>query len=382
MSSPVRLLLLMTTGMSLKKWKYLGQFSREISLYNELTSQSDKNSLNITIYSYGYNESSLVENYHNISVISKTSKLLNSRFNMKNGKWVAIVNRLWNLFNIISYKKFFKSIDIIKTNQFQGALWGVILKLIFGMKLIVRLGWYHGHITGVTWRKRIIEKFCFSYADRILLTNKVAIDYISDRYAVSENKIVYIPNGIDITVFSPAKLNKNIDILYVGNFTEIKNLRLLLKAISHIPDKNPKVLFIGSGELEENLQNYAILNNIDLSIKDRVDNSELPSYYNSTKIFVLASKLEGNPKVLLEAMSCGTTVLGTNVSGINDVISHMKTGYLSEPDVQSISTAIIKLLNDDNLRKSLGSAARENITSNLSMDSIVEKELEVYKSIL
>ncbi|TFB10610.1 glycosyltransferase family 1 protein [Candidatus Marinimicrobia bacterium MT.SAG.3] len=378
----MNLLLLMTTGMSLQEWINLGQFSREISLYKKLTDQSVNNSLKVTIYSYGYNESHLVEDYNNINVISKTDKLLRAWYNIKSWKWKVIVDRLWNLSNLFSYKKFFKSIDVIKTNQFPGALFGVILKFFFGKKLILRMGYYYGHIVGVTWRKQFIEKLCFSYADKIILTNKLAIDYISARYNLLENKMVYIPNGIDIELFSPTESKRKYDILYVGRISEIKNLALLLKAISINQDKGVKVLFIGSGELEEDLKNYANNNNINLSVIARVDNNELPYYYNSSKIFVLPSKLEGNPKVLLEAMSCGAAVLGTNISAISEVISHLKTGYICKPNEQSMNKAITIMLNDDNLRKSLGTAARERIKSNFSLDSIVDKELEVYKSIL
>ena len=90
----MKLLLLMTTGMSLKKWENLGQLSREISLYSKLSSKSYNNSLKITIYSYGYNESSLVENFDNIDVISKTDQLFHAWYNIKQWKWKSIINRL------------------------------------------------------------------------------------------------------------------------------------------------------------------------------------------------------------------------------------------------------------------------------------------------
>ena len=63
----MRLLLLMTTGMSLKKWDELGQLSRELNIYQVLASRIG----HVYIYSYGKNESNYVEKYLNITVLSK-----------------------------------------------------------------------------------------------------------------------------------------------------------------------------------------------------------------------------------------------------------------------------------------------------------------------
>ena len=58
--------------------------------------------------------------------------------------------------------------------------------------------------------------------------------------------------------------------------------------------------------------------------KGVLNNDELAYTYNKYKVFVLLSTHEGNPKTLMEAMACGMSVIGTNVIGIKQLISHNK----------------------------------------------------------
>ena len=91
---------------------------------------------------------------------------------------------------------------------------------------------------------------------------------------------------------------------------------------------------------------------------------------------------EGNPKALLEAMSCGIACIGTNVKGINNIINHKQNGYLCEKSSNSIKEAILTLYKDINLRKKIAENARKFILDNCSLNSIVQKEFLLYQEIL
>ena len=96
----------------------------------------------------------------------------------------------------------------------------------------------------------------------------------------------------------------------------------------------------------------------------------------------MPSIAEGNPKVLLEAMSCGIACIGSNIRGINNIIKHKENGFLCETDSISIRDAIVELYNDENLRNKIGKNARKFILDNCSLELITEKEYSFYQEIL
>ena len=113
----------------------------------------------------------------------------------------------------------------------------------------------------------------------------------------------------------------------------------------------------------------------------RVSNAKLPYLLNQYSYFILPSFSEGMPKVLLEAMSCGLVCIGTPVSGIIEIIQNGKNGILSSgTDVNSIKLAInIAIRNNNEKIKTL---ARKTIVSSFSLNKYVEKESEVFMTIV
>jgi glycosyltransferase involved in cell wall biosynthesis len=78
-------------------------------------------------------------------------------------------------------------------------------------------------------------------------------------------------------------------------------------------------------------------------------------------------------------MACGNAVVGSNVSGIKDIIKHEGNGILVPPrDPAALADAILTLLKDENLRKFLGQNARELMVKNYNWDKITDKLEEVY----
>ena len=111
-------------------------------------------------------------------------------------------------------------------------------------------------------------------------------------------------------------------------------------------------------------------------------NNQLPELIAPYPLFALPSTWEGNPKSLLEAMSCKKAVIGTNVDGIKEIIKHNENGILCEPDDDAIAEAIRYLSDKPQLRKTLGEKAREYVVDNASLNDIARREFRIYKLIL
>ena len=91
----------------------------------------------------------------------------------------------------------------------------------------------------------------------------------------------------------------------------------------------------------------------------------------------MVSLFEGHPKALIEAMSCGLPVIGSNVPGIQDIIGHKKNGYLCETSVESIQSAIQFVLSNDTLKTNIAKNARQFVEDNYALPIIYDRENEI-----
>ena len=134
--------------------------------------------------------------------------------------------------------------------------------------------------------------------------------------------------------------------------------------------------------MRDDLEKLAKKLKVHVKFLGRIPNNRLPYMYNRCSVYVLCSKFEGNPKALLEAMSCGCAVIGTKVPGIRDVIRHEHTGLLVAESQKGLQEAINRLLDDDRLRNRLGERARQYILENNSLNDAIEKECTLYQKLL
>lgn len=121
--------------------------------------------------------------------------------------------------------------------------------------------------------------------------------------------------------------NKHL-ILSVGNLVELKGHDLIIKSITDLDEI--ELLIIGEG----NLKNKLVELTLSLGLQNRVhflsnqNQENLNQFYNIADIFVLASRSEGMPNVILESLACGTRVIATNVGGVSEIIRDKTSGVL------------------------------------------------------
>jgi glycosyltransferase involved in cell wall biosynthesis len=139
--------------------------------------------------------------------------------------------------------------------------------------------------------------------------------------------------------------------------------------------RDVSLLMIGSCCDRKDLHEFAAREKLRVEFAGSKASQELPEQLNRARIYILPSHYEGHPKTLLEAMSCGMACIGTNVEGIREEIDHGRTGWVCEPDGESIACAIGTLLDDRELRCTLGEAARRHIVDNFTLDKVAGLEL-------
>lgn len=356
-----------TYGVSLATWKEKGMLQREITYYQALA----KNFSKVYFFTYGKEETELVDSLakENIFVKEKTS-------------WLP--NFFYSFFLPSIYKKEVRECSVYKTNQMFGSWTGVLAKKLYKKKLIVRTGFT---LSIFAKRKNKVKFFVAKWIESIALGNGdkiiVATENEKNYFSRFQEKITVIPNFVDTTIFFPYN-QKNIDtspkmLLFVGRLTAQKNLENLLLALVGI--SNIRLQIIGSGELKESLISLAKRNQLSVEFLGNMPYEKLPNFINAADIFVVPSLYEGNPKVLLEAMACGAPVLATKVPGIENIITHKENGYLCDITSQSLHSALEKFLIDTELQRKVGQKAAALVRSQYSLESILEKEFDIYKGI-
>ena len=359
------LLLLMTPSMSLEKWDSIGQLSRELNYYEELSKRSK---LNLIIFSYGRND--LKYNLTSAIVLTMPSWIpKNIPYKLQN--WIYIVSSLF------IYRRFFEKVVICKTNQFTAADFGLLLKFIYKIPLVIRMGFYYSHFQPINNIRKFKERISFKLADKILTTSSEATDYICEKYSIAPTKIITICNSINLDRFKPTHLEKEWDIIFVAKLESQKNIGLVAEVFKEIKGK---ILIIGMGSLDHLIKD-AVKINSGITWKERVDNIDLPNYYNRSKIFVLLSDHEGNPKVLLEAMACGLTCVVTNVPGIRECIKHEANGIIVTKKKEEIVNTLYGLLNEPSKMDSIGKKAIEWIKEKCDYSKNIDLEIELYNQI-
>jgi len=239
----------------------------------------------------------------------------------------------------------------------------------------------------------LVAPFIFQNADKIVAVSNELNENIKRQYKVPQDKVITIPNGIDIDRFNVAEsstirnrlnIGKEKIILFIGGVSKQKGLHVLVDAVNNVFNemKNVKLIIVGSGPY---LQKIKIKVNT-LKIKDnviyidKVPNKNLPMYYNLADIVVVPSLgMEGLPFVVIEAMSCGKPVIASDIGGIPTAIEHLKEGVLVEPgNIRELSDRILELLNDQEMAENLGRAGRQKAIEKFSLDSMVERTIEIY----
>lgn len=224
---------------------------------------------------------------------------------------------------------------------------------------------------------RVTSKIvCVSYADRALALQKGI---------ARENDITVIHYGIPMEMnASPVEMSEKYDIIMIARFSEQKNQATLLEALSIIKamGRFANAIFVGSGPLLPKCKKLAL----DLALHDRVvftgDSTNVDNLLLNSRVFVLSTHYEGLPISILEAMRAGVPVVATEVNGVPEQVENGVTGFLvPRSDPQALANALLRLLNDSQLRKIMGEKARESFAEKFTSQTMIESLSTLYKSV-
>lgn len=207
------------------------------------------------------------------------------------------------------------------------------------------------------------------------------------RYGLISARVHLIPNGVDAVKFSPGQEQdtRNLTVVCVAQFRYQKGIDVLLRAWCSVLARLPsaRLVLVGTGPLFASLQRLAGELGIAASVEFAGLCDDVPSQLRRGRIAVLPSRWEGMPNALLEAMSCGLACVATRVSGSEDLLLQGERGLLVEPeDEQALTTAMLLLLQEPELARSYGLAARQHIEQHYAFCEVMNKHIELYCEVI
>ena len=210
-----------------------------------------------------------------------------------------------------------------------------------------------------------VFKGILNRCDRILCLSNESKDELINA-GVGKEKISVYTYWVDQRIFKPREkrlvrrthaLPEKFTVLFVGRLIDIKGADIVLEVARFFSD-NAAFVFIGDGPLSPVIM-QASKKQANTVFVGRVDNKDLPDYYCAADVLVVPSRYaEGFGRVILEALSCGTPVIGADCQGIREAMD-TTVGVFIKPDTQALRKALNELITDKALLSRLQSACRD-----------------------
>lgn len=211
-----------------------------------------------------------------------------------------------------------------------------------------------------------------------------------ERLSTLNDNVHAIPNGFDRDRFplvSTERARRTLGlpldadvVLSVGYLSPRKRFDRLIEAVSEIDHDGDLVCAIcGAGEQYEELQRLAERHRDDLDVRlpGYVPDEELAHWMNACDVFALASEAEGNPTVMFEALGCGKPYVGTNVGGVDEVITSDAYGLYCPPDDMEGLVGVL----EEGLRREWDRDAILQYAERYTWERVVEEVVGVYQSV-
>ncbi|MFH1822988.1 MAG: glycosyltransferase family 4 protein, partial [Patescibacteria group bacterium] len=230
--------------------------------------------------------------------------------------------------------------------------------------------------------RKIIARFILPRANSVRVVSKRLESEMVKDFKVSHDRITVVPIYTGIRKQELGIRNREKDgrliFLTVGRLVEVKNIGMQLRAFKNLDFrfKNLELQIIGSGEEEKSLKLEITNFGLEEKVKFFGWQDELDKFYKQADVFLLTSNYEGWGLAVIEAASFGLPIIMTDVGCAGEVIKNNESGIvIPVGDEKALEQAMIKLINNKDLRHKLGAGAKEAVQKLPSK----EETLNLYK---
>lgn len=243
-------------------------------------------------------------------------------------------------------------------------------------------------------KKRLIywqEARVLRSAELVTAPTQAVVDLTQTWVPLQRRAVQVIPNPVNTQRYSPAgAIMQTAEILIVGRLEQRKGAALLAESMPAVLRSCPQAefRFVGNDGVDANGRSWRerLLDGVAPADRCRVHFEQVPrevliERYRRAAVCVLPSVWENFPYALLEAMSCGVPAVGTRTGGLPELIEDGVSGLIVPPaDATALTEALCRLLQDCNLRQQMGRAARQRVEEHFSVEAVVPRMLDLYRS--
>lgn len=285
-----------------------------------------------------------------------------------------------------------RNIDVIHTHGYKSDIMGLIAARVAGIKVISTPHGF-GEPTDFKLKAFIaLGKFSLKFFDRVVPLSEQLVDEVREA-GIADKKIDFIRNAVDLKEVEQYRVNKKengdatrkIRVGYIGQMIPRKKIDHILNIFNQmwLENKNIELHLLGDGksrmEMETLAKTLPSAESI-LFLGFRNDRLELLSQFD---LFVMTSSDEGIPRCLMEAIAMEIPVAAYDISGIDQLVKHKKTGLLANyGDQETLKKYWQKLLTEKNMASELAQNGREFVNERYSGQRMAKEYTLLYDELV
>jgi len=241
-----------------------------------------------------------------------------------------------------------------------------------------------------------IDKMCLPRYEHVYCVSQDQIDACRD-LGVSNDRLFLLDNGIDLEAYRrrrdrvtargdwlPVAAGETL-IGAMGRLSSEKGFDILIRAVARRIAAGDRLRLVIAGEGDEREKLIRLIG--DLGMQDYIRLTgfceDVIRFFEAIDLFVLSSRREGLPNVLLEAMAIGVPILSTRVAGVPGLISQDENGWLVDcGDENRLAELLGRLVSDPQTCHRLGTAGRATVERRFSFEERARKQCDLYKQLL
>lgn len=234
-----------------------------------------------------------------------------------------------------------------------------------------------------------VTQFSIQSSDRITAVSRFLKERAEAAFGITK-PIEVIYNFVDPHVFAPRRDSRirfggpgTKVLMHASNFRQVKNIPVVIQVFAEVRKKvKAKLVMVGDGPEKAGAEQLARELGVQRDVLFLGNQDLMEEMLSLADVFLLPSSSESFGLVALEAMSAEVPVVCSNAGGLPEVVEHGFTGFLHDPQhVAGYTNSVLKLLTNENLRRTMGRRGRRVAIDRFGADAMIEQYVKVYESL-
>jgi len=285
-----------------------------------------------------------------------------------------------------------KGVDLIHTNNMSDSRCFSIAAKCMGIPVV-----RSRHVSVLIRRTYLAYLLYMKLTDKIITSGSMIRDQMIEQNRFLPKRIVSIPAGIDVDVFSPdvngdyirREFNLNENNFVVGTVSMLRRWKghdYLIEAVKDLEGEIPgiKLIIVGDGPYKESLEKLIKSRHLEKRAIMTGYRDDVPQLIKNFHVFVLPSiAIEATSQVIPQALAMNVPVIATKAGGLGEIVIHEKTGIMVSPkDSHSLSQAILWVYRNYDAAKKMADQGRDLVLKHFTLTHMIDKTEQVYKELL